>query len=70
MGEVVVGNVEGREEESSLHYLGVYKNKVSNNYYIVVLENLCITISVTETYWSHFISWREFLNKSEDMRIL
>lgn len=70
MGEVVVGDAEGREEGSSLHYLGLYKNQALNKYYVVLFKGHCISVCSTETYWSSFISWKSFLIVSEDARIL
>ena len=70
MGEVVVRNTKGREEESSLHYLGLYKNQALNNYHIVLFKKQCIYVSSTETCLASFISWKSFLSISEGMRIL
>lgn len=66
----MIGNAEGREEESSLHYLGLYKNQALNNYYVVLFKGHCIYVSSTGTYWSSFISWKSFLDISEEWRIL
>lgn len=60
MGEVVVVNVEGREEESSLHYLGLYKNQALNNYHVVLFSGHCVLISnYVEMYWCRFLSINE-----------
>ena len=71
MGEVVVRNTKGREEESSLHYLGLYKNQALNNYHVVLFSGHCVLISNSaEMYWTNYIDWDRFLSISEGMRIL